>query len=460
MDLFEAHKRDLLRKRAPLADRMRPRTLDEFVGQEQVVGPGTLLRRAIEQDRLSSLILWGPPGSGKTTLARIIATVTKAEFVQVSAVSAGVADLRREVKEASDRLGMHGRRTILFIDEIHRFNRAQQDAILPYVEDGTIILIGATTENPSFEVNSPLLSRSRVIVLKALDDDAVRTIVLRALEDPERGLGGQGLRIDDSALELLVNLANGDARFALNTLEMASVGAENGVIGREQVAEAAYQRAGVYDRAGDAHYDTISALHKSIRGSDPDAALYWLARMLERGDDPLYVARRLVRAASEDIGLADPQALTVAVAAQQAVHFLGMPEGALALAEAAVYLATAPKSNALYRAYGAAAEDVRRTRNEPVPIHLRNAPTRLMKELGYGAEYRYAHDYDEAIVEQQHLPDNLVGRRYYEPTGRGYEREVAARLERWRALLAQRAREGRRAGGRDIQPKSPRRSGE
>jgi len=454
MDLFEAARRDLLRKRAPLADRMRPRGFDEFVGQVRVIGPGTLLRRAIEQDQLSSLILWGPPGTGKTTLARIVATITRAHFVQLSAVSAGVADLRREVKQAADRLGMHGQRTILFIDEIHRFNRAQQDAILPYVEDGTVILIGATTENPSFEVNSPLLSRSRVIVLEALRDDDVRAVLLHALADTERGLGERHLGIDDDALELIVNLANGDARFALNTLEMAAVGAEGGTIRPAQVVEATSQRAGTYDRAGDAHYDTISALHKSIRGSDPDAALYWLARMIERGDDPLYVARRLVRAASEDIGMADPQALMVTMAAQQAVHFLGLPEGALALAEAAVYLATAPKSNAVYRAFDAVVGDVATTRNDPIPLHLRNAPTGLMKDLGYGAGYRYAHDFEEGVVEQQNLPDNLAGRVYYLPTTRGYEREVAARLERWRALLARRRSDagGDPGDGSDVQP--------
>ena len=417
---------------------MRPRTLDELLGQDRVIGPGTLLRQAIERDRLSSLILWGPPGSGKTTLARVVAGVTKAHFVQMSAVMAGVADLRREVKEARDRLGMHGDRTILFIDEIHRFNRAQQDAILPHVEDGTVTLIGATTENPSFEVNSPLLSRSRVIVLASLDDDAIRALIERALADAERGLGDEHLQIDVDALDLLVNLANGDARFALNTLELASVGAADGVIAREQIFEATAQRAGSYDRAGDAHFDTISALHKSIRGSDPDAALYWLARMLERGDDPLYVARRLVRAASEDVGLADPQALVVTMAAQQAVHFLGMPEGALALAEAAVYLATAPKSNAIYSAYKAAADDVESTRNDPIPIHLRNAPTKLMKELGYGESYRYAHDFEDAIVEQQHLPDNLVGRTYYQPVERGFEREIRSRLAYWRKVLTRR----------------------
>ncbi len=441
MDLFDAHRQELLRKRAPLADRMRPRTLDELVGQEAIVGPGTLLRQAIERDRLSSLILWGPPGSGKTTLARVIANVTKSHFVQMSAVMAGVADLRREVKEAKDRLGMHDLRTILFIDEIHRFNRAQQDAILPHAEDGTITLIGATTENPSFEVNSPLLSRSRVIVLKSLSDDAIKAVIERALVDGERGLGSDKLTITPEALDLLVNMANGDARFALNTLELASVGAVNGSIEREQIVAATSQRAGSYDRAGDAHFDTISALHKSIRGSDPDAALYWLARMLERGDDPLYVARRLVRAASEDIGLADPQALVVTMAAQQAVHFLGMPEGALALAEAAVYLATAPKSNAVYKAYGAARDDVERTRNEPIPIHLRNAPTQLMKDLGYGERYRYAHDFEDAIVEQQHLPDNLVGRRYYQPVERGFEREIQSRLAYWRKILAKRRRD-------------------
>jgi putative ATPase len=438
LDLFDAHRKELLRKRAPLADRMRPRTLDELLGQERVIGPGTLLRQAIERDRLSSLILWGPPGSGKTTLARVVAGVTQAHFVQLSAVMAGVADLRREVKEARDRLGMHAERTILFIDEIHRFNRAQQDAILPHVEDGTVTLIGATTENPSFEVNSPLLSRSRVIVLTALDDDAIRALIVRALADKERGLGDDNLTINPDALDLLVNLANGDARFALNTLELASVGAANGMIAREQIMEATAQRAGSYDRAGDAHFDTISALHKSIRGSDPDAALYWLARMLERGDDPLYVARRLVRAASEDIGLADPQALVVTMAAQQAVHFLGMPEGGLALAEAAVYLATAPKSNSIYTAYKAASEDVAATRNEPIPIHLRNAPTKLMRELGYGEQYRYAHDFEDAIVEQQHLPDNLVNRTYYQPVERGFEREIRSRLAYWRKVLGRR----------------------
>lgn len=439
MDLFEANRREQLASRAPLATRMRPRTLDELVGQEHLVGSGTLLRRAIEQDRLSSLILWGPPGSGKTTLARIIANTTKAHFISVSAVTSGVADLRAAIKEGSDRLGMHGQRTVLFIDEIHRFNKAQQDAILPHVEDGTIILIGATTENPSFEVNSALLSRSRVIVLRALRDADILAVLRRALADSERGLGSQQLSVDEEALDLLVNLANGDARFALNTLELAAAGtgySETRRVTLELVQEAAQRRAGTYDKSGEDHYDAISALHKTIRGSDPDAALYWLARMIERGDDPLYVARRLVRFASEDIGLADPNALSIAMAAQQAVHFIGLPEGALALAELVVYLSLAPKSNAVYRAYGAARDDVEATRNDPVPLHLRNAPTGLMKAQGYGAGYRYAHDFEGGLVAQQNLPENLAGRRYYDPTDRGFEAELSARLERVREVYA------------------------
>jgi putative ATPase len=333
---------------------------------------------------------------------------------------------------------MHGQRTVLFIDEIHRFNKAQQDAILSHVEDGTVILIGATTENPSFEVVSPLLSRSRVIVLQALRDEDIRTIVIRALHDAERGLGKQELSIDQEALDLLVNLANGDARFALNTLEFAAAGAgyHDRRITADLIHEAAQRRAATYDKSGDDHFDAISALHKSLRGSDPDAALYWLARMLERGDDPLYIARRLIRFATEDVGLADPSALPLTVAAQQAVHFLGLPEGALALAEAAVYLALAPKSNAVYRAYGLAQADVEQTRNDPVPLHLRNAPTRLMSELGWGQGYRYAHDFPDALVGQQNLPDRLQGRQYYDPTERGFEEELKRRLARIKAAYA------------------------
>jgi len=435
-DLFSANKEDQLARKAPLAARMRPRTLDELVGHEKLVGRGTLLRRAIEADQLSSIVLWGPPGTGKTTIARVIANATKAHFVAVSAVSSGVADLRAAIKEASDRLGMHGQRTVLFIDEIHRFNKAQQDAILPYVEDGTVILIGATTENPSFEVNSPLLSRSRVLVLQSLTDADIERILRNALTDTERGLGGRNLSVEPEALALLVNLANGDARFALNTLEFAAAGMDGGVVDADLVQEAAQRRASTYDKTGEDHYDTISALHKSLRGSDPDASLYWLARMLERGDDPLYVARRLVRFASEDVGLASPQALQLAIAAQQAIHFLGMPEGALALAELVVYLALTPKSNAIYRGYGEVQRDVEQTRNDPVPLHLRNAPTGLMKELGYGKGYRYAHDYDAGVVAQQNLPENLAGRRYYEPTNRGFERELSERLQRIREIYA------------------------
>ena len=425
----------------PLASRMRPRNLREYVGQEHLLGPGRLLRRAIEQDAVRSCILWGPPGTGKTTLARIIAAESRAHFAPLSAVSAGVADLRRVVAEAQQRHATGEARTLLFVDEIHRFNKAQQDAILPYVEDGTVIFIGATTENPSFEVNAPLLSRARVFVLHALTDEDIAAIIGHALGDPTRGLGGHGIVLTDAGRETLVNLANGDARFALNTLEIAAVAAEASdeaegrIITDETVMEAAQRRAAVYDQGGDAHYDTISALHKSLRDSDPDATLYWMGRMLESGEDPLFVARRLVRAASEDVGLADPQALVVAMAAQQAVHFIGMPEGALALAEAAVYLAIAPKSNALYRAYKAVQTDVTETRNDPVPLHLRNAPTRLMKNIGYGKGYQYAHDAADAVVAQEHLPENLRGHRYYEPTDRGVEARISQRLAERRERL-------------------------
>ena len=424
-------------KDQPLAARLRPRTLEEFVGQQHLVGPEHELRRAIEEDRLGSMVLWGPPGSGKTTLARLIANVTSSHFVPLSAVSAGVADLRRNIEEARLRRAQSRQRTILFIDEIHRFNKAQQDAVLPYVEEGVITLIGATTENPSFEVNAALLSRCRVFTLGALDDTDVGVIVDRALTDPERGLGSMAVELAPDARVALIRVANGDARVALNGLEAAVALARprqgRRLVTAAQVEEAVQRRNLLYDRAGEEHYNIISALHKSLRDSDPDASLYWLARMVEAGEDPLYVARRLVRFASEDIGMADPQALTQAMAAQQAAHFVGMPEANLALAQAVVYLATAPKSNALYAAYSAVQEDVERTRADPVPLHLRNAPTSLMRQMGYGKGYRYAHDYDEAQIEQQHLPDAIKDRTYYHPSGRGYEKTVKERLDAFQA---------------------------
>jgi putative ATPase len=417
---------------APLAARMRPRDLDEIVGHQELLGPGRPLRRAIEGGNPGSLIFWGPPGSGKTTLARALAGATSQVFVQVSAVTAGVADLRRIVQEARNRLQLTNERTLLFIDEIHRFNKAQQDAILPHVEDGTIRLIGATTENPSFEVIAALLSRCRVYMLSALPDDDIATIVHRALSDAERGLGSRNYTMADDALAELVNLANGDARVALNVLELCAntfANAEGPAeIDAALVQDVVQRRSLLYDKTGDQHYDIISALHKTLRGSDPDGALYWLARMLQSGEDPLYIARRMVRFASEDIGMADPQALVVAMAAQQAVHFIGRPEGDLALAQAAIYLAVTAKSNSVYTAYSAACEAVEKTRNDPVPMHLRNAPTKLMHELGFGEGYKYAHDFEGAYVEQQGLPDNIAGSRFYEPSDRGKERPIKERL--------------------------------
>ena len=413
---------------APLAERMRPRTLDELVGQQALVGRGRPLRQAIEADRLQSIILWGPPGSGKTTLARLIASATRAHFISFSAVMSGIKEIRAVMTEAEEARRRRGRRTILFVDEIHRFNKAQQDAFLPRVEAGDIVLIGATTENPSFEVNSALLSRSKVHVLEPLRPEHVVEILRRALADTERGLGGSGVSASEDALAGMARYANGDARVALNLLEAAAAG-ERRRIDAELVADLAQNRALLYDKTGEEHYNLISALHKSMRNSDPDASVYWLARMLEAGEDPLYVARRLVRFASEDIGNADPQALAIAVAAKEAVHFIGMPEGNTALAQAAIYLAVAPKSNAVYMAYRAAAEAAARELAEPVPLHLRNAATGLMKDLGYGSGYRYAHDEPGGVAEMECLPPAHRGRRFYQPADRGAEAAIRSRLK-------------------------------
>jgi putative ATPase len=435
-DLFDFQREQGLSQEAPLAARMRPRSFGDFVGQEHLIGEGRVLRNSIEADQMPSIILWGPPGSGKTTLAYIIASVTSSHFCPISAVSAGVADLRRVVADARERRGMHQQRTILFIDEIHRFNKSQQDSILPFVENGTVTFIGATTENPSFEVIAPLLSRCRVFTLKPLNDDQVRLILERALQDNERGLGSLRASLDKDALDFLISMANGDARVALNALEMAASATRPDKGGKRKltlstIEDAIQRRSLLYDKSGEEHYNLISALHKSLRGSDPDASLYWLGRMLEAGEEPLYVARRLVRFASEDIGMADPRALMVAVAAQQAVHFIGMPEGSLALAEAVVYLATAPKSNSLYAAYSKVQRDVQRTGHEAVPLHLRNPVTPFMRDEGYGRGYKYAHDFEGHFVEQQNLPDALKDKRYYKPSDQGFEKMVRERLKEW-----------------------------
>ncbi len=419
-------------RREPLADRMRPRRLEDIVGQDHLLGEGKILRQIILSDEIPSMIFWGPPGVGKTTLAEVIARHTKSHFVAISAVLSGIKEVKKVIEEAEYQRRTSGSRLILFVDELHRFNKAQQDAFLPHVEKGAIILIGATTENPSFEVISPLLSRSRVFTLRALNDDQVLMILKRALSDQENGLGDWNLEVEEEALSRISLFANGDARMALNTLEIAAhlaVGSDERRISLAAIQEALQKKSLLYDKAGEEHYNLISALHKSLRNSDADAALYWLVRMLEAGEDPLYIARRLVRFASEDVGAADPAALSHALAAMQAVDFIGLPEGKLALAQLAVYLAQAPKSNAVYEAYTRARQDVERTRNEPVPLHLRNAPTGLMKELGYGKDYRYAHDEKKRVADMECLPENLKGRSYYQPTEEGFEKAIKARLE-------------------------------
>jgi putative ATPase len=436
-DLFEKKGKELLEREAPLADRMRPRSLEEFVGQDHLLGQGKVLRQAIESDHLPSMILWGPPGSGKTTLAMIIASTTGTQFVGFSAVLSGVKEIKEVIKVANEEWKFRKKRTTLFVDEIHRFNKAQQDAFLPHVEKGTIVLIGATTENPSFEVISPLLSRTKVFTLNPLTEEEIEMILNRGLSDKERGLGKYPTVIEPEVIKGICQLANGDARGGLNTLEMLVLTTspdEKGFrhIKKDDLREVLQRKAYLYDKTGEEHYNLISALHKSLRGSDPDAALYWLGRMLEAGEDPLYIARRMIRFASEDVGMADPQALQVAMSAMEAFHFIGLPEGNLALAQAAVYLATAPKSNALYTAYQRVEKDVRELENMPVPLDIRNAPTSLMKDLGYGKDYKYPHDYPDHFVEEEYLPENLKGRIYYHPAEQGFEKEIKKRLEYWR----------------------------
>ncbi len=444
MDIFDYHAQKAADMDRPLAERMRPAALDEFVGQSHVVGPGTLLREAIEQDRIFSMILWGPPGCGKTTLARIMASETKSHFVHFSAVLSGVKEIRAVMADAQSQQKLYRRRTILFVDEIHRFNKAQQDAFLHHVESGMITLIGATTENPSFEVIAPLLSRCRVIRLEMLAADDIATIIKRALRDSARGIGKLNVTLEPEALKMLTGLADGDARVALTSLEIAaslvaklsddSSRAVLRSISAKDLEAALQKKALVYDKSGEEHYNIISAFHKSLRGSDPDAALYWLARMLAAGEDPLYIVRRMVRFASEDVGNADPRALQLTLNAMEAFKFLGHPEGELAIAQAVVYLATAPKSNRIYAAFSKVQQTVKKAGSLPVPLHIRNAPTRLMKEMGYGSGYKYAHHYEDAIVDQDYLPEELRDNVFYTPSGRGYEKIIQERLDHWNRL--------------------------
>lgn len=443
MDLFSSPPGPEKGPTAPLAERIRPRNLDEFVGQNHLLGQGSLLRRAILTKKIPSMILWGPPGSGKTTLARLIARHSHEDFVSFSAVTSGVKEIKDVIQHARHVWTYAQKKTILFVDEIHRFNKAQQDAFLPHIEKGTIILIGATTENPSFEVIAPLLSRTRVFQLRRLDEKDLLSIITHALADKERGLGNCSLRFTSEALDYIAFLADGDARAALNSLELAAAcltpadPRNTPAISVAQIQEAMQKKALLYDKGGEEHYNLISALHKSLRDGDPDGALYWLVRMLEAGENPLYLARRMVRFASEDIGNADPQALQVAIAGYQSYQLIGSPEGDLSLAHVAVYLACAPKSNAVYKAYGEVLQDVKKQGALPVPLHLRNAPTPLMKSAGYGKGYHYAHDFPDAVIDQDHLPEQLRSRRYYHPTGRGTEGEIKKRLEQWRKLKAQ-----------------------
>src|SRR5437899_1529846 len=435
------------RRTAPLAERMRPRTLEEFVGQEHLLGAGKPLRLAIEKDDPTSMIFWGPAGTGKTTLAKINAQMTQASFIEFSAVMSGIKEIKAVMVEA-EKAASFGSRTILFVDEIHRFNKAQQDAFLPYVERGTIRLIGATTENPSFEINAALLSRCRVYTLVALTEEQIVALLRRALADAERGLGASGVSAEDEALATIASYSSGDARNALNALDVAAklaVSLDAGARGEKRItkdvaAEALQRRVLLYDKKGEQHYDIISALHKSVRNSDPDASLYWLGRMLEAGEDPMYVARRVVRMAVEDIGLAAPEALNLCLSAKDAMHFLGHPEGELALAQAVVYLALAPKSNAVYTAYGSVQADIEATAAEPVPLHLRNAPTKLMKELDYGRDYQYAHDVEGRVADMECLPAGLAGRRYYHPTNEGREKLLAQRMEEIERIKASKRR--------------------